>query len=525
MGNVRNVLFIMCDQLRADYLSCYGHPTLETPNIDYLAQQGVKFNRAFIQSPSCGPSRMSFYTGRYVASHGAFWNFVPLRPGEHTLGDHLKQMCLTVAVAGKTHITPNTADLQRLGIDPQSEEGRFYREGGFEPYDRDDGTHLAPPGIAINNNYAEYLRDKGYVDDNPWLTYANSAEDGDGTILSGMEMRHARLPARVREEHSETPYMTDRAIDYIRSKKEEPWCLHLSYIKPHWPYVAPAPYNDMYDTGSILDANRGKFDTGDLHPVIEAYQKLRVSQSFRPEAARQTIIPTYMGLTKQVDDHLGRLWECLRQLGRMEDTLIIFTSDHGDYLGDHYLGDKEFFHEESVRIPLIVYDPSPEADSTRGTETDALVESIDILPTILEGLGGDVPGHILEGRSLVPVIRGGQNGDWRTSVLSEFDYSFLAVRNWLGMPVDRCRMYMIRTAEWKYIFMEDFPPILFNLTEDPRETVDVSGDPKNSRILSELNGQLFERLRTLRYRPTLPDSVLEDWREDKMNPGLKIGAW
>jgi arylsulfatase A-like enzyme len=209
----------------------------------------------------------------------------------------------------------------------------------------------------------------------------------------------------------------------------------------------------------------------------------------------------------------------------MEDTLIIFTSDHGDYLGDHYLGDKEFFHEESVRIPLIVYNPSPEADSTRRTETDALVESIDILPTILEGLGGDVPGHILEGRSLVPIIRGEHNGDWRTSVLSEFDYSFLPVRNWLGMPVDRCRMYMIRTAEWKYIFMEDFSPILFNLTEDPRETVDVSGDPKNSRILSELNGQLFERLRTLRYRPTLPDSVLEDWREDKMNPGLKIGAW
>ena len=114
----RNILFIMCDQLRADYLSCYGHPYLNTPHIDRLAARGVRFTRAYAQSSICGPSRMSAYTGRYVRSHGSTWNGVPLRVGEPTLGDHLRELGMSVVVIGKTHMAADWEGIRRLGISP-----------------------------------------------------------------------------------------------------------------------------------------------------------------------------------------------------------------------------------------------------------------------------------------------------------------------------------------------------------------------------------------------------------------------
>jgi len=116
----KNILFIMCDQLRWDYLSCAGHPTLRTPNIDALAAKGVRFTRAYVQSPVCGASRMSFYAGRYVQSHGAVWNGIPLRVGEMTLGDHLRPLGVRTALVGKTHMCADVEGMQRLGIDPNS---------------------------------------------------------------------------------------------------------------------------------------------------------------------------------------------------------------------------------------------------------------------------------------------------------------------------------------------------------------------------------------------------------------------
>lgn len=137
----KNILFIMCDQLRHDYLSCYGHPRLQTPNLDGLAARGVRFTRAYVQSPVCGPSRMSFYTGRYVHSHGASWNFVPLKAGEMTIGDHLRPLGVRAVLCGKTHMRADSSGMARLGIDPHSDIGVRIAECGFDPFERDDGIH------------------------------------------------------------------------------------------------------------------------------------------------------------------------------------------------------------------------------------------------------------------------------------------------------------------------------------------------------------------------------------------------
>ena len=254
MPRTPNILWIMCDQLRFDYLSCYGHPTLRTPHIDALAARGVRFTRAYVQSPVCGPSRMSFYTGRYMRSHGANWNRFPLRVGEPTLGDHLRELGVRCALVGKTHMAADAEGMARLGIDPASSVGVLVSQCGFEPYERDDGLH--PDPSRPRPAYDEWLRAQGYDAANPWEHWANSAVDPDGGLLNGWLLRHSDKPARIPEALSETPYMTRRAMAFIdkAAREARSWCLHLSYIKPHWPYIAPAPYHAIYGAADVLPA-------------------------------------------------------------------------------------------------------------------------------------------------------------------------------------------------------------------------------------------------------------------------------
>ena len=242
----KNVLWIMADQLRWDYLSCFGATHIDTPHLDRLASKGVRFNKTYVQSPICGPSRMSFYTGRYVRSHGSTWNNVPLKIGEMTLGDHLREIGVKCSLVGKTHMTPDKDGMARLGIEPDSTIGALASECGFEVVVRDDGTNHSDYPHRHADDYDAYLRAHGFDGDNPWEEWANSAEGENGELLTGWLLKNSHLPARVPAEHSETAWLTTRGIEYIAAQGDQPWLCHLSYIKPHWPYLAPAPYNDIY---------------------------------------------------------------------------------------------------------------------------------------------------------------------------------------------------------------------------------------------------------------------------------------
>ena len=160
--------------------------------------------------------------------------------------------------------------------------------------------------------------------------------------------------------------MTNRAIDCIEEMGETPWCIHLSYIKPHWPYHVPAPYNDMYAADQIVPRKASADELVDPNPVYEAFTQIRGAKHWAKDEVRERVIPTYMGLIKQIDDHIGRLLAFLEASGRLDNTVIVFTSDHGDFLGDHWLSEKTVLLEEAVRVPLIISDPSPAADKTRG---------------------------------------------------------------------------------------------------------------------------------------------------------------
>ena len=522
-----NILFIMCDQLRADYLSCYGHPHLKTPNIDLLAAHGVRFNRAYCQAPLCGPSRASFYTGRYMSSHGVMANADPLKMGELTLGDYLRAARMTAVVVGKSEGSPNLVALERFQIDQSSTEGQQLANNGFLPFELFSGIYpdpILPKGLGYN----AYLRSHGFDGDNPWEEWANSAIDSKGKRVSGWQMRNAGLPARLPEEHSETAFTTRRAIEFLDSvDPDESWCMHLSYIKPHWPYLAPAPYHTRYHKDHVVPAVRDERERHNPHPVYQAFMAQDYSQNFSRDKVRDTVIPAYMGLIQQVDDHIGRVLVHLEKKGLRERTWIVFTSDHGDYLGDHWLGEKDLFHEPSVRIPLIICDPSTRADGTRGRVVEEFVEAVDVVPTLVEVAGGTVPLERIEGRSLLPFVHQQVAApSWRDCAISEIDFSDRGPRTLLRLHPHECRARMIRTAKWKYVLHEHFPPQLFDLVNDPHEFIDLGEDPGYRSARQENYDRLFTWFRGLKVRTEMPIEALFDMGpEVDEELGIMIGHW
>lgn len=520
MNRPRNVLFIMADQLRADHLACYGHPHIRTPNIDALARRGVRFDRAFVNSGVCGPSRMSYYTGRYPSTHGATWNRVPLSVGEVTLGEYLRNSGRTLVLAGKTHVMVDHAGLERLALDGGSELGQLLSAGGFEEIDRYDGHH--EPGQE--SGYPAYLRRHGYVSDDPWTDFVIAARGPDGKPVSGWHMRNARYPSMVEERHSETAYMTDQALNFMERMGEAPWVMHLSYVKPHWPYIAPAPYHAMYGYEECLPPVRNEAEKHDAHPVLAAYRQQEESISFSSDECQRTVRPAYQGLITQLDDNLGRLFDYMENSGLMDDTLIIFTADHGDFLGDHWFGEKELFYEQVQRVPLIVVDPSPAADATRGGVEPRMAESVDILPTILSWLGLPLATHRLEGRNLLPLLYG-QHTDWRDCVFSELDYSYRLARQIVGKTTQNARAWSVRTDRWRYVYWMDEPEQLYDLESDPDQFIDLGRSPNHEAVRAECRSRLMDWFTRLKRRTTVTDEMVEKGTNAYKKAGVFFGQW
>jgi arylsulfatase A-like enzyme len=209
----------------------------------------------------------------------------------------------------------------------------------------------------------------------------------------------------------------------------------------------------------------------------------------------------------------------------MDDTLIFFTADHGDFLGDHWLGEKEMFYEEALRVPFIVYDPDPAADSTRGTVDQRFVEAIDVVPTTLAALGLPPNDHLVEGRSLLPLTRGGTVEAWRDAVFSELDYSFREARLILKRNPHECRAMMVRTDRWKYVWWQDFRPMLFDLANDPHEQKDLGADPVHADIRREMEGRLDAWLKGRKTRVTVDDAYVAARTATHKKAGIFFGVW
>jgi arylsulfatase A-like enzyme len=283
----------------------------------------------------------------------------------------------------------------------------------------------------------------------------------------------------------------------------------------------------MYGPETFIPVKRHESEKNlnSTNPVMQAFQTMEVSETFSTPGVRETVLPAYMGLIKQIDDHLGRLFDWLEETGKDKETMIVVTSDHGDYLGDHWMGEKELFHEESVRVPMIIFDPRDCADPTRGTVSNAMVEAIDLVPTFMEATGAPSASHRIEGCSLMPLLKGETPSEWRNAVFSEIDYAFYAARETLNLGASEARGYMIRTEDWKYVYFKGFPPQLFDLKNDPDEFSDLGISPDHADIRSKMYDLLVLRLLNRKNRVTMTDEHVLGVRAGEGSSGIKIGKW
>jgi arylsulfatase A-like enzyme len=288
--------------------------------------------------------------------------------------------------------------------------------------------------------------------------------------------------------------MVDELIRWIDAHTTDEWAddpffVHASFIRPHPPYRNPVGYHDVYSADDVAPFT-GHADRADeiaAHPLAEVAIQLQGVGAPENDLDRRQLRATYHCMQREVDDQLGRLFAHLRERGLDRDTLIVLTSDHGEMGGDHWLTEKLGYWDESYHIPLIVRDPRPEADGTRGLRVGDFTESVDVLPTILEWIGVPIPDQV-DGRALTEFVEKGTTPEhWRDAVFWEWSFAspeFRFGEQLLEVPAEHCSLNVVRTGRWKYVqFAADdelMPPLLFDLENDPQQLVNLAGDPSHA---------------------------------------------
>ncbi len=372
-GRRRNVLLITADQWRGDCLSSVGHPVVRSPHLDALAADGVLFERHYANAVPCGPSRACLHTGMYLHNHRSATNGTPLDRRFTNWALETRGAGYDPALFGYTHTAPDprymTADDPRLATD----EGVL---PGIRPI-VDMATHCGP--------WREWLAGLGYpLPESHGATYGQR-----GDSAAQPDVPRASLYAK---EHTDTYFLTQRAIEYIEraSRQDAPgWIVHLSLRAPHPPWVAAAPYHARYPLRSLPGCVRhADVDTESaLHPWLAEHLHSGRNASHADVKRHRLLQASYYGLMAEVDDNLGRLFARIRALGDWDDTLVIFTSDHGEQMGDHWQYGKAGFFDQSYHVPMIVRMP----DGPEGGRASAFTEHVDVMPTLLEWLELDAP--------------------------------------------------------------------------------------------------------------------------------------
>jgi arylsulfatase A-like enzyme len=509
MPAAKNVLLIVVDQWRGLMLPKLGADYLKLPNIDALCAEGVTFRNHFTQSVPCGPARASLLTGLYVMNHRAVQNTIPLDARFTNLAHELRTGGYDPALVGYTTTTPDPRKTApndpRFFVLGDIMEG-FHSVGAFENRDAYFGW-VASQGFKLPQNR-----------DDVWLP--QGASPGGATAQ----------PAVIPKELSDTAWFTERGLSYLQGRAGRPWFLHLGYYRPHPPFIAPAPYNAMYrpeDMPKVVRA-ASPAEEAKQNPLLGYYidnikqasffQDGRKLGSEMTEAEVAQMRATYCGLMSEIDDHLGRVFAYLKETGQWDNTLIIFTCDHGEQLGDHHLLGKIGYFDESYRIPMIIRDPRAAAKGTRGTIVEKFTETIDTMPTILEWLGLPVPRQV-DGHSLLPFVEGGAPSDWRTEAHYEFDFRDLHYsqpESALGVPMDRCGLAVVQDENYKYVHFAALPPLLFDLKADPGQFVNRANDPAYAARMGEYAQKM------LTWRLGYADRTLTGYRATPR--GLEVRA-
>jgi arylsulfatase A-like enzyme len=485
---MKNVLLVTFDQWRWEALSRHGHRHALTPNIDAFAGEAVDFTRHFACVTPCGPARTSMLTGLYAFNHRSIKNGTPLDARHTNLAWQVRDLGLLPYVFGYTDTSCDPR--ARPPGDPAL---RVYESvmDGFEV-----GCRMFGESVPMND-WAADLKKKGYPvpEDQAALLL------GIGALKPGEPV--TRRPAFYRAEDSDTAYLAGRVVDFISVAGGYSWLCHASFLRPHPPLIAPAPYNTAVDPADVeppvrLDSLAAE---AALHPFLDYWINLIQSQPgyFQANLAPNRLSlddirlmrAVYFGLIRECDHHFGRIVAALREAGQYDNTLIILTSDHGEMLGDNWMWGKGGFFDASNHIPLIIRDPSALAHA--GRTVNAFTESVDLAPTIIDWLGGDPP-IAWDGRSLLPWLRG-ETPAWRDGAFWEYDFRepvTAAAENYLGLTSAHCTLNVLRDERGKYVHFNGLPPLYFDLAADPWETRPAL-DPA---AVSDYRGRLLSRRMT-----------------------------
>jgi arylsulfatase A-like enzyme len=347
-------------------------------------------------------------------------------------------------------------------------------------------------------------------------------------------------PCRIPKELSDSAYFTERALTYLKGKGSKPWFLHLGYYRPHPPFIAPAPYHAMYAAADMpAPVRRPDWrEEAAQHPLQDFYLRGISQGSFfhgaggaataLEEGAVRQMRATYCGLISEVDDCLGQVFAYLEETGQWEETMIVFTSDHGEQLGDHWLLGKIGYHDESFRIPLVVKDAG--ASPRAGAVEDAFTESVDVMPTILEALGGTIP-RACDGHSLLPLLDGPAPAGWRNLLFYEYDFRdvfYSAPEADLGLGMDESALCVVQDARYKYVHFAALPPLFFDLARDPHCFENLAGSPAHAALVKEyaqraLSKRMRHAERTLTHLRATPGG-LEERQPRPADPALRRAA-
>ncbi|MBT6274340.1 MAG: alkaline phosphatase family protein [Chromatiales bacterium] len=449
-------------------MSSLGHPCIRTPHLDALCRDGVTFRNHYSQGAPCGPARASLLTGQYMMTHRVVQNGIPMDARHNNLAYELRRLRYKPAMVGYTTTTPDPREVD-------ANDPRFGALGDLMP-----GWDPIARFEPARRPYFDWLRQHDVElpakPDDIWLP-----ADESPTAPSG-------IPAC----YSDTSYATEHGLAYLRGMQGRPWALHLGYYRPHPPFIAPAPYNAAYDPEEVPAPARAANATqeGAQHPMLEHYLGHITQRKFfengvglgceMDEDAVRAMRSAYYGLIAEVDEHLGRVIGYLKESGQYDDTLIVFTSDHGEQLGDHHLLGKLGYFDESYHVPMVVRDPRATADGARGAIVDSFTEAVDVMPTILDWLGVTKPRECA-GASLMPFIRGETPTDWRHEVHWEYDfrpyYADAGTPPPYGLSIDECSLSVIRDEKYKYVHFDALPALFFDLEADPHQFVNRATDP------------------------------------------------
>ncbi len=428
-----NLLFLCSDQHQAAASGCYGHHQALTPHIDEIASEGVRFERAYCQSPVCVPSRGSIITGNYASRHGARILSDPLPTEARTAAHFFEDQGYSTAAIGKMHF-----------VDESRRHGFSHRVNADTYQSRLTRSEI-----------------RAFRDD----------QGGAG----GTRGKPSAVPERLFRD----TFYSEEAVRFLRAHRDKPFCLWASFFMPHTPLVPHRKYWDMYDGVrlDLPDRSPEALESGFHGHLVRAKERGWYQQT---DEHLHDAIRGYYGNVSQMDANVGRVFDTLRELGLDKTTVVVYTSDHGEMAGAHRMWTKHNMYEQSVRVPLIVRTPDRLG---AGSAREDIVEQVDLFPTLAELCGFKSPDGI-DGRSFAPALTD-QPYSAREFAYSEYYFCrrvFTADDRFVGKPP----ILMVRTDRWKLNYLSWERSELFDLANDPGEFRNLIDDSGNAGIVKEL---------------------------------------